>query len=140
MTQFALILAFMLPLFHSPQVTETMTAPQADSFSKDKKEIIVYYFHTSRRCKTCLSIERVAKNVVKEQYEKDKTVVFRSIDIEDEENAALAEKYEVGGSALIVCRGEKTKDLTAKAFQYGLSDPGKLQALIIETVAGLRKV
>lgn len=140
MPQFVVILAFILPLFHAPQARESMAVDRADAYSKDKKEIIVYYFHTSRRCKTCLSIERVAKNVVKEQYEKEKTVVFRSVNIEDEENAELAEKYEVGGSALLICSGDKTRDLTAKAFQYGLNDPGKLQALIIETIDGLRKV
>ncbi|MBR9974141.1 MAG: thioredoxin family protein [Bacteroidetes bacterium] len=139
MTTFTLILAFMLPLFVSPGVCSSSTPESHTVSSKDKKEIIVYYFHTSRRCPTCVSIERVAKNVVKEQYGKDKNVVFRAVNIEDKENDALAEKYEVGGSALLVCCGEKSKDLTGKAFQYGMSNPGKLQALIIETVDGMRK-
>lgn len=139
MTQFALILAFILPLLHAPQANETMAASQADSFSKNKKEILVYYFHTSRRCKTCLSIERVSKTVVEEQYAKDKTVTFRSVNIEESENEALAEKYEIGGSALLIVCGDNSRDLTGKAFQYGLSDPGKLQALIIETINILRK-
>ncbi len=106
----------------------------------EKSSVIVYYFHTSRRCKTCLSIERITKNVVEEQYGKDKNIVFRALNIEDEENAALAEQYEVAGSSLLVCKGKKTEDLTAKAFQYALSDPGKLQALLIKTVDRMRKV
>lgn len=139
MTTFTLILAFVLPLFASPRMATSPAAEREILFSKDKKEITIYYFHTSRRCKTCLSIERVAKNVAKEQYGKDKNVVFRAVNIEKKENEALAEKYEVGGSALLVCCGEKSKDLTGKAFQYGMTNPGKLQALIIETVDGMRK-
>lgn len=139
MTTITLILAFVLPLFVVPGVAPSSSSDRQSVSSKDKKEITIYYFHTSRRCKTCLSIERVAKSVVKEQYGKKKDVVFKAVNIEEKENEALAEKYEIGGSALLVCRGDKTADLTAKAFQYGLNDPGKLQALIIETVDGLRK-
>lgn len=116
-----------------------LVAQQKTVKAAKKTEMIVYYFHTSRRCKTCLSIERIAKNVVKEQYGKDKTVVFRTVNIEEEENTALAEKYEIAGSSLLVCRGDKTEDLTAKAFQYALSDPGKLQTLLIAAVDRMRK-
>ncbi|MDX9759062.1 MAG: nitrophenyl compound nitroreductase subunit ArsF family protein [Bacteroidota bacterium] len=136
MTPFALILAFILPLFAAPRAQD-VTTPAA-SLNK-KEDITVYYFHTSRRCKTCTSIERVAKNVVAERFGKDKTITFRAVNIEEKKNEALAEKYEIGGSALLVVCGDTTKDLTAKAFQYGLSDPGRLRTLIIETVNGLRK-
>lgn len=138
MTTLTLILAFVLPLFAAPHGAPFATEREA-LFSKDKKEITIYYFHTSRRCKTCRSIERAAKAVVKEQSGKHKDVVFKAVNIEEKENEALAEKYEIGGSALLVCRGDKTTDLTAKAFQYGLNDPGKLKALIVETVDGMRK-
>ena len=131
-----LTLLFLLPA--TPADSRSTRDHETVAGDKDAK-VTVYYFHTSRRCKTCLSIERVAKRVVREQYGGGKDVVFRAVNIEKEENAALAEKYEVGGSALLVCRGKKTKDLTAKAFQYGLNDPAKLQALLIETVDAMRK-
>lgn len=140
MTQLALILAFILPLFAAPRAQDAATSAVTMTPSvRENKDITVYYFHTSRRCNTCKSIERVARRVVTEQYGKDKAVTFRAVNIEKKENEALAEKYEIGGSALLVVRGEKTTDLTAKAFQYGLNDPGKLQALLIETIDGMRK-
>ncbi len=134
-----LVLIALLCMLPAAPSSPQLTAQQKSVKAAKKADLIVYYFHTSRRCKTCLSIERVAKNVVKEQYGKDKTVVFRALNIEEEENAALAEKYEVAGSSLLVCRGDKTEDLTAKAFQYALSDPGKLQTLLIATVDRMRK-
>jgi hypothetical protein len=139
MTTFALIIAFALPLFASPRTAPSTLNERGIIAAKDSQVITVYYFHTSRRCVTCISIENLAKNTVKERYGKVKNVVFKSVNIEEKENEALAEKYEIGGSALLVSCGNKTKDLTGKAFQYASSNPGKLQALIIETVDGLCK-
>ncbi len=132
------LIALFLALPAAP-MSPTLLAQKKSVKAEKKAELIVYYFHTSRRCKTCLGIERVARSVIKEQYGEDKSIVFRAVNIEEEENAALAEKYEIAGSSLLVCRGEKTEDLTAKAFQYALNDPGKLQALLIETVDRMRK-
>lgn len=136
MTQFALILAFILPLCGTAPLQGTSVPTLVP---KDKKEITIYYFHTSRRCKTCKSIERVAKTVVTERYGKDKSITFRAVNIEEKKNEALAEQYEIGGSALLVVHGDQITDLTAKAFLYGLNDPGKLQELLIETIDTLRK-
>ena len=99
-----------------------------------KPLVTVYYFHTSRRCKTCLSIERIARGVVKDQYGDDDRVAFRSLNIEEEKNEALVERYEVAGSALLVCRGKKKDDLTTRAFQYALSSPDKLQHALLASI------
>jgi hypothetical protein len=61
-------------------------------------------------------------------------VRFRSVDFEQDENASLARKYDVTGSSLIIATGDRHDDLTVKAFQYALGDPGKLQALLLKTV------
>ena len=78
------------------------------------KAVTVYYFHSTRRCKTCLSIERITRGVIKDRYGKEKRVEFRSINIEEEKNEALVERYEVAGSALLVGCGKEKKDLTQK--------------------------
>ncbi|MFZ1729113.1 MAG: nitrophenyl compound nitroreductase subunit ArsF family protein [Bacteroidota bacterium] len=134
-----LILIALFLILPAAPITQPLAAQQKSVKAAKKAELIVYYFHTSRRCKTCLSIERVARAVVKDKYGKDKSIVFRALDIEEEENEALAEKYEVSGSSLLVCRGDKSEDLTAEAFQYGLNDPGKLQQLLIATIDRMRK-
>lgn len=102
---------------------------------KKPESVIVYYFHTNRRCKTCLAIERIARGVVKDSYGDNKHVRFRSINIEKEKNADLVERFEVAGSALIVSKGKKSTDLTTKAFTYARSSPGKLQNALLETIA-----
>ena len=134
-----LILIVLFLALPATPASQPLFAQKKSVKTAKKAELIVYYFHTSRRCKTCLSIERVVSKVVQEQYGKDKSIVFRALNIEEEKNVALAEKYEVAGSSLLVCKGEKTEDLTAEAFQYGLNDPGKLQALLIAAVDRMRK-
>lgn len=104
------------------------------------KAVQVLYFHGERRCATCKAIEKVAKNTVKDQYAGDARVVFRTLNHEDEKNAALVEKYQIAGSSLIIQGpGKAFKDMTAECFQYARNDPGKLQSLVISTVDGYLK-
>lgn len=137
MTPLTLLLAVLLPLFvQQPTVQDK---PAAKKQSVTTESITVYYFHTSRRCKTCLGIEDVAKSLVKEQYGSDKAIVFKSLNIEEDKNESLVERFQVAGSSLIVARGAKSEDLTTDAFQYALRDPGKLQRLLINAIEALRK-
>ncbi len=138
MKSLLIVIALFLVLPVAPSAPQLIA--QTKSVKKAKESTLtVYYFHTSRRCKTCMSIERVARKVVKEKFGKDKSIVFRELNIEEEKNEALAEKYEVAGSALLICKGSKQEDLTAEAFQYGLNDPGKLPQLLIAAIDRLRK-
>ena len=119
----------------NPVEAEGMRSETAVNQKPVKEETVhVYYFHTSRRCVTCMTIERVARNIVKDQYADDKKVVFKSVNIEEDENKKLAEKFKVAGSSLLVSCGKDKVDLTAKAFQYARSSPDKLQTALIAAV------
>ena len=91
----------------------------------------VYYFHSTRRCATCMAIEKETKNVLKEQpYSEAKEngeLVFKSYNIENAVNKKLVEELGVTGSALFVIKGEEKIDLTSKAFMYALKQPEKLK-------------
>jgi len=96
-------------------------------------KIEVYYFHFERRCATCNAVENETQIALKEFYpEKVEAgdIVFISINLEDEENKALAEKLLVSGQSLLVVCGEKKLDLTDDGFKYARSSPEKLHASI----------
>lgn len=139
----ALVLAFSVaqpdaqnkPDSKKQQTTQQQTAKKQPVAAES---IVVYYFHGARRCKTCLGVEKVAKSLVKEQYGADKSIVFKSLDGEDEKNAALVERFQVAGSSLLVVRGAKSEDLTTDAFQYALRDPDKLRKLLADAIEKLR--
>ena len=126
-----IIIISTLAMLAAPSPLAAQKKPDA---KKTAGTVTVYYFHGVRRCATCLAIEDVTKNVVKDKYVGNKRVIFKTVDFEAEANQALAEKYEVAGSSLIVAAGGNHEDLTAEAFQYARSDPGKLQSLLVKTV------
>ncbi len=95
--------------------------------SKTASKVMVYYFHGERRCATCLAVSEVAKSFVAENYKDNKEVMFKQVDISKDENKALAKKYEIASSGLVVCNGKSSKDITAFAFQNARSNPDKLK-------------
>ncbi len=92
---------------------------------------VVYYFHNTRRCPTCMAIEKTAKAVLAEPAfagEKGKgELIFESYNAEEVANKKLVEKMGVTGSSLIVVKDGKKTDLTSKAFMYALKQPEKLK-------------
>jgi len=97
----------------------------------EQADIMVYYFHYTRRCATCNAVEDVTRLALKEYYgdkvEKGE-IAFQSINIEEKEGEATANKLEIAGQALIVLKGDKITDLTEKGFLYAVSEPEKLKA------------
>lgn len=93
----------------------------------------VLSFHTKKRCPTCIAIERLAREVIEEDFATqlaDGKLVFRVVDISEDE--VLADKYEVTWSSLLVTRhkngGESVNDLTKFAFANARTNPEKFKA------------
>lgn len=110
-------------------------AKAADCKSKTQiadTEVMVYYFHATRRCATCESVEKVSKETLKDHY-KGK-VAFKSYNREEDANKALVEKYKVSGQTLLLIKGDQVEDLTTKAFLYAKNDPEKLQKELISRI------
>ncbi len=95
-------------------------------------DVKAYYFHATHRCATCQAVESVTKDALKEYYG-DK-VAFQSLNIEDEKDKALVEKYKVSGQTLLIIKGDKVINLTNDAFMNARSNPDKLKAKIKSTV------
>ncbi|MCB2205130.1 hypothetical protein KQI65_10305 [bacterium] len=139
MKMLSVILALMFIMSGSARASTTGSTDVENGKNVKQKTVSVYYFHSTRRCKTCLSIERVARGVLKEKYGDNENVSFQSLNIEHEKNETLVEKYKIAGSSLIVCCGKEKVDLTAKAFQYALSSPEKLKDALIAAVGKMLK-
>ncbi|RKD91315.1 nitrophenyl compound nitroreductase subunit ArsF family protein [Mangrovibacterium diazotrophicum] len=109
----------------------TKTCCSSDSVATEAA-VTTYYFHTTRRCETCIAVEAVSKEAIQE-YTKLK-VPFTSINIEDESQKALIEKYKASGPTLVIVGNGKTVDLTTVAFMNAGTNPEKLKAKIKETI------
>lgn len=98
-------------------------------------DVKVYYFHFTRRCVTCQSVEKVAQEALTETF--GDAVPFQSVNVEKEEAKALLEKFKVSGQALLVVKGDKVENLTNFAFMNARTNPDKLKNKIAETVKSL---
>lgn len=105
----------------STAAAETVQQPAVDKVS-------VLYFHGKQRCITCRAIEKCAREVVAGMDPSQ--VEMRVIDISDDANSEIVEKYEVAWSSLILERGEQSTDLTDMAFRYAKNNPEEFNTLL----------
>jgi hypothetical protein len=103
--------------FIKPSVTAT-AAPVAETI---KPRVEVYYFHYSRRCAACRNVENESKRIVETLYadlvEKGE-VIFASVNLEEQENLALAERCGATGQSLLVISGDQRVDITSQGFMH----------------------
>ena len=91
-----------------------------------KNRVEVINFHSTRRCFTCNTIETNTKYALANYFANEMKagkITHQSINVEEEKNFKLAEKFEASGTALflnVVVNGkEKQIDLTDFAFMKG---------------------
>ena len=104
---------------------------------KAGKKVEVYYFHFTRRCATCNKVETVSKEALETKYPeqlKKGDIFFQSVNLDEKEGETLGKKYKIEGQTLIVICGDKSVDLTEKAFMYAVSAPEKLKAEINKAI------
>jgi hypothetical protein len=92
---------------------------KAEVNSTVSTKVEVYYFHFTRRCATCLSVEENARKAVESLYAdklKKGEYFFRGVNLDDDSSKAIAEKLGIGGQTLLVVCGDKKVDITDKGF------------------------
>lgn len=82
---------------------------QPDSGSKENV-IRVYYMHSTFRCSTCDTIERMTKDLLDSMFKTElETGKIVFIDENFQKNKALAEKFDVTASCVVVAEVEEGK-------------------------------
>lgn len=120
---------------------------KAETKTANKKDCVeVLYFHGKQRCATCMAIEKNATEAIETQFAdelKNGTVVFKTMDISLPENEAVADKYEVTWSSLVLCKwkdGKETyENLTEYAFANARNAPDTFRSGVIEKVGAMLK-
>jgi hypothetical protein len=126
MKKIALILTFAalaIGMLSCGGSTDNKSSKSEKSEVFETSKVIVYYFHGKKRCKTCLTIQEVAKQAIVDHFADNADVKFLEIDFSEKANEAIAEKYEVASSSLIIVSGDQHLDLTSIAFANALRNP-----------------
>jgi len=114
---------------------------------KVANKIEVIDFHSTHRCMTCNAIESSTKYTLDTYFSeelKNESITFQIVNVDDEKNYKLAEKFEATGTALflnVIVDGKETKiDLTEFAFINGNDQEKFSNELKITLESELKKV
>ena len=102
--------------------------------SAEVSDVSVYYFHLTRRCFTCKSVEKNVRKAVKDLYGDD--VSFSAVNWQENKEHEVIQKHNVRGQSLLITNGEDAEELTSFAFMNA-RNPEKLKNKIKETVESL---
>lgn len=102
---------------------------------KQADQVRVYYFHMSRRCATCKSVEEVSKQAVQEMN--SNKVSFKAYNLEKPEGEKKAKEMNVSGQTLLVAGGDKQINLTREGFMNARTNPEQLKEMVQEKVKSL---
>lgn len=116
-----ILLGFITALFALFSCESSAQSPAAAKTEGAHVEVLD--FHTTHRCKTCLTIENLTKELLAESYAEEMEaglISFTLINADDEANEAVVQKYLAFGTTLIVNTvsdgQENHVDLTNFAF------------------------
>ena len=101
-------------------------------FAQKPARLKIVYFHSERRCPTCISIEDNTKKTLNTYFAKqlkEGTITLQVLNVEESKNLQMVEKYEAEGSSLFLTRindkKEMTTDFTNFAFSYSRNQGDK---------------
>jgi len=95
-------------------------SPQAVQADDGEDRIVVYYFHGTRRCKTCRSIEEYARKAVESGFsgQIDSGVLsMKAVNFDEQENEHFLDDFELVGSSLVLVELEKGRVVRHKVLQ-----------------------
>ncbi len=104
-------------------------------FGQKSTKLQIVYFHAKNRCPTCISIEENTRKTLDTYFAaqlKDGTIKLQVLDVSEEKNEKMVEKYEADGSGLFLTKvdgkKETTTDFTNFAFSYSRNQAEKFIA------------
>lgn len=132
-TIFNILLFATATLFTScgSKTVENAETNQNDTVAFELKEgINILYCHGTRQCPSCIAIGAETQNLLKNSYQEHVDagkIMFSDLNIDEPQNAAIAEKFEIAGSALLIVHisdgKEEVTDLTGDGFKLARNMP-----------------
>lgn len=118
MKQLMLILTIATGLFtacnnSTPKAENETAKVEATTSVAKQNRLEVYCFHGTRQCETCKNMKANTKTALDKYFSaqlKDSSIVFSIVDVDDEKNEKLAEKFQATGTALMINKVVNGKD------------------------------
>jgi hypothetical protein len=78
------------------------TAAQPDAAAG---QVVVYYFHSTRRCPTCLGIQATIEKTIQARFAAEvasSVLTFQAVNIDQEQNKHFVKEYDISFSSMVV--------------------------------------
>jgi hypothetical protein len=112
----------------------------------DRPSVLIYNFHITNRCASCIAIEEATTKTLNTYFAaemKQGRITRQILNVDEEANKAISEKYQAFGSGLFVTRvfkgKETTTDLTGDGFKYAKNREEKFIEILKNTISGYLK-
>lgn len=112
----------------------------------ESSKVLIYNFHVTKRCPSCIAIEEATTKTLTTYFSKELKegrIKRQVLNVDDEANKAISEKYEAFGSGLFVTcvfKGkETTTDLTGDGFKYAKNKEEKFIEILKNTITNYLK-
>ena len=92
--------------------------------AEDQRQVVVYYFHGERRCKTCLTIEAYAQETVDTRFAKQLAsgeVVWKVVDYDGEGNGHFVEDFGLVSASLVIVETSNGETVRFEVLQKAWS-------------------
>jgi len=114
---------------------DSQAQKNAQAQKAEASVVQVIDFHSTHRCMTCNAIEEKTRLTLEQQFKDELeagTVVFKTVNVDEEANYKLAREFEASGTALFVQAilpdGSKQKtNLTQTAFMKARATDGAFE-------------
>ncbi|NVO02116.1 MAG: hypothetical protein HXX09_05385 [Bacteroidetes bacterium] len=129
---------------HDKKVSDIEDSTSKKTTEKDKNNpvanlpiVLIYNFHVTNRCVSCIAIEDATTKTLNTYFSseiKQGRIKRKILNVDDEANKKISEKYEAFGSGLFVTRvfkgKETTTDFTGDGFKYAKNKQEKFIELL----------
>ncbi len=109
-------------------------------------KIQIYNFHVTNRCPSCIAIEEATTKTLNTYFSKEMKegrIKRQILNVDDDANKTISEKYEAFGSGLFVTQilkgKETTTDLTGDGFKFARNKEDKFIEILKTTITNYLK-
>lgn len=118
----------------SELLNDSKPAVSEKNMKKDKPKVEIFNFHQTRRCATCLAIEKSLTKVINEHFQKEikeGKVKLNILNVEDRNNSNYVNKFKAYGLALFIVVENNGKEniinLTAEGVRHARRNPEQFE-------------
>ena len=87
-----------------------ISCKQEDKKIESGVSYMMYYFHPTARCESCINIENFTKELIETKYSKNPEIKFIALNIEDSENQHFRKDYGLKFSTVVLTKQSNNKE------------------------------